>query len=191
MQSISLGAKALSPRERILIAAHDLFYREGIRATGIDRIIKASKVTKVTFYRQFTSKDELIKAYLAYRNVLWMAWFQATLTSAMICLNSPSKALISTLNDWFARADFRGCAFLNAAAELGATDSRVLEIVREHKNDLALVLEGQFSAEGDDAGRGHALVLAMDGAILQAQMGQPLDHVLASCEKLIAAVLPR
>ena len=67
------------PRERILHAAHDLFYRDGIRATGIDRVIAESGVAKVTFYRQFASKDELVLAFLALRHERWMAWFEDAL----------------------------------------------------------------------------------------------------------------
>ena len=62
-------------RERILLAAHDLFYLDGIRATGIDRVIAESGVTKVTFYRHFPSKNDLICEFLEYRHRRWMAWF--------------------------------------------------------------------------------------------------------------------
>jgi AcrR family transcriptional regulator len=65
----------LSARESILLTAHDSFYANGIRATGIDRIIKQAKVTKVTFYRHFPSKNNLIIAFLAYRYQRWMNWF--------------------------------------------------------------------------------------------------------------------
>lgn len=65
----------LPARERILLAAHDLFYREGIRATGVDKVIAAAGVTKVTFYRHFPSKHDLIRAFLEYRHGIWMAWF--------------------------------------------------------------------------------------------------------------------
>jgi len=58
---------ALPARQRILLTAHDLFYQEGIRATGIDRIIKESGVTKVTFYRHFPSKNDLITAPAMWR----------------------------------------------------------------------------------------------------------------------------
>src|SRR6185436_2086359 len=68
-----------SPYDRILQAAHDLFYRDGIRATGIDRVIAESGVAKLTFYRQFASKDDLILAFLDYRHERWMAWFTAAL----------------------------------------------------------------------------------------------------------------
>ncbi len=67
--------REMSARDRILQTAHDLFYRDGIRATGIDRIIAEAQVTKVTFYRHFPSKNALVGAYLDYRHALWMGWF--------------------------------------------------------------------------------------------------------------------
>ena len=69
----------LPARERILRTAHDLFYAEGLRATGIDRVIAEAGVTKVTFYRHFPSKNDLILAYLNLRHEQWMAWFVAAL----------------------------------------------------------------------------------------------------------------
>eukprot|EP01031_Cornospumella_fuschlensis_P009142 gene9142-11228_t len=61
-----MNDSTLPARDRILVTAHDLFYRDGIRATGIDRIIAESGVAKLTFYRHFPSKDELVKAFLNY-----------------------------------------------------------------------------------------------------------------------------
>ena len=69
------GWQDLPARDRLLHTAHALFYRDGIRATGIDRVIAESGVTKVTFYRHFPSKNDLICAYLEYRHTGWMAWF--------------------------------------------------------------------------------------------------------------------
>src|SRR4051812_48441524 len=66
---------SLPARERILLTAHDLFYADGIRATGIDRVIAAAGVTKVTFYRHFSSKDDLVREFLDHRHTRWMAWF--------------------------------------------------------------------------------------------------------------------
>ena len=64
----------LPARERILVTAHALFYRDGIRATGVDRLIAESGVAKLTFYRHFPSKDDLVRAFLDYRHERWMAW---------------------------------------------------------------------------------------------------------------------
>lgn len=69
----------VSVRDKILLTAHELFYSTGFRATGVDTLIKQAKVTKVTFYRHFSSKSLLILAYLQYRHELWITWFETTL----------------------------------------------------------------------------------------------------------------
>lgn len=60
-------------RQRVLLTAYRLFYRDGIRATGIDRVIAESGTTKATFYRHFPSKNDLVSAYLVHRHDRWMA----------------------------------------------------------------------------------------------------------------------
>src|SRR3954466_2513091 len=94
------------PRQRILHTAHDLFYRDGIRATGIDRVIAESGVAKVTFYRQFASKDDLILAFLEYRHERWMTWF----TQALARHGGRTSAIAPALAEWFSGPDYRGCA---------------------------------------------------------------------------------
>ena len=64
----SIDTSTLPARERILVTAHELFYRDGLRATGIDRLIAESGVAKLTFYRHFPSKDDLIRTFLDYRH---------------------------------------------------------------------------------------------------------------------------
>ncbi len=94
---------ALPARQRILLTAHDLFYQEGIRATGIDRIIKESGVTKVTFYRHFPSKNDLITAFLAYRHQQWLARFSKSLarhvaqTGGLLAALAPARRNGSTI----------------------------------------------------------------------------------------------
>lgn len=186
MSTVDTPAATASPRDRILRAAHDLFYREGIRATGIDRIIEAAQVTKVTFYRQYPSKDELIRAYLAYRHEHWMAWLRATLDSHGG--KPPGRALLATFEAWFARDDFRGCAFLNSAAELGSADPGILEIARAHKAEMTAVFETLLPRGAGRATKARALALAVDGAIVHAQMGQPLPALLEALKVLVDPV---
>ena len=100
-----------------------------------------------------------------------------------------AKALARTLEGWFCQSDFRGCAFLNAAAELGSSDPEILQIVRGHKTEMAAVLDEVFAGHAVPAGR--LLSLAMDGAIVHAQMGQPLAEVLFNLEAAVAAILGR
>lgn len=187
MKTSEPSLESMPPRERILLAAHALFYAEGIRATGVDRIIERSSVSKVTFYRQYASKDDLVRAYLDYRHEKWIAWFQASLAHAVATGSSAVDALATTLRSWFGQPDFRGCAFLNAAAELGSSDREILATVRRHKQEMASVLDHLFSSHPVPVGR--TLALVIDGAIVHAQMGQPLDEVMGSFRASVEGVV--
>jgi len=177
----------LPPRERILHAAHALFYGQGIRATGIDKIIEAASVTKVTFYRHYPSKELLVTAYLEFRHERWIRWFRESLELNLAAGTSKIDALAFTLRDWFEREEFRGCAFLNAAAEFGSTHPDILQVVRDHKNDVATCLNEVF--ESRDAGLGRCLTVAIDGAIVHAQMGESADRAIAALRGLARCVL--
>lgn len=187
MQPSTQTLASLPPRERILEAAHKLFYSEGIRATGVDRIIEQSSVSKVTFYRQYTSKDELIRAYLDYRHENWISWFKSSLTDKSSTGSNATEALVATLRSWFDQPDFRGCAFLNAATELGSSDPEILKVVCQHKQDMSSVLDAFFS--GGDLSVGRMLSLVIDGAIVHAQMGRPVDEVLGAFKVAVEAIL--
>lgn len=184
MKTSDQTPEPLPPRERILMAAHALFYGEGIRATGVDKIIERSSVSKVTFYRQYASKDDLIRAYLDYRHAKWMDWFQGSLAQATAAGSSAVGALVTTLKSWFSQPDFRGCAFLNAAAELGSSDPEILATVRRHKQEMSSVLDDLFSRDAASSGR--ALSLVIDGAIVHAQMGHGVDDVMKDFEAVVS-----
>lgn len=184
MKTSEQSLESLPPRERILLAAHALFYGEGIRATGVDKIIERSAVSKVTFYRQYASKDELIRAYLDYRHEKWISWFQASLTQATASGSSAVDVLVTTLRSWFSQPDFRGCAFLNAAAELGSSDPEILATVRRHKQEMSSVLDDLFSGDAVSAGR--SLSLVIDGAIVHVQMGHSIHDVMEDFQAVVS-----
>ena len=156
---------AQPPRERILHAAHDLFYRDGIRATGIDRVIAQSGVAKVTFYRQFPSKDDLVLAFLEFRHERWMAWF----VEALARHGGSVAAIAPALAEWFRSGDYRGCAFLNSVGELAPALPAVLEAARRHKQDMTAAVARLMRPAPGRARVARALALAIDGAIVQAQ----------------------
>ena len=177
---------ALPARQRILQTAHDLFYRDGIRATGIDRVIAEAKVTKVTLYRSYPSKNDLIHAYLAFRHEHWMAWLREALARHQAAGEPPQQALLGSLADWWRSPDYRGCAFINSAAELGSADPQVLQTVREHKAEMTAAFT-QLLPEGPSRERrAQALALAVDGAIVHAQMGTPVEALLQMLGLLVA-----
>lgn len=162
---------ALPARERILRTAHDLFYLEGIRATGIDRVIAESGVTKVTLYRHFPSKNELILAFLNYRHERWMSWFDAALQRHGQA-HPGTQALVPALAEWFAHPHYRGCAFINAVAEIGPALPEAVVCAQQHKQALAERIAALLPADAPQRElRARALAQAVDGAIVRAASG--------------------
>jgi AcrR family transcriptional regulator len=174
-----------SARDRILLTAHDLFYREGIRATGIDRVIAESGVTKVTFYRHFPGKNVLILEFLEYRHKRWLEWF----TEALQRHGSEINALVPTLSEWFHDEDFRGCAFINSTGELGSVLPEVVEISRGHKIDMTTAIANLLPPSRQRKQNAQAVSLAVDGAIVHAQIDQTPDAALSTLDRIIKSLL--
>jgi len=184
---MSATAPALPPRERILRTAHDLFYRDGIRATGIDRVIAESGVAKVTFYRQFPSKDDLVLAYLDFRHERWMAWF----TDALARHGGHVGAIAPALAEWFRSDDYRGCAFLNSVGELAPVLPAVLDAARRHKQEMTAAVARLMPPAAGRARLARALALAIDGAIVQAQYLASPDAAVDALACATRALAPR
>ena len=178
----------LPARDRILLTAHDLFYREGIRATGIDRVIAESGVAKLTFYRHFPSKNELIRAFLAYRHERWMAWFADALQRHGAGRGKGADALVPALREWFAHPGFRGCAFLNSVGELGGALPEVLEIARSHKEAMTKEIEQLLPPSRQRAKDAQLIALAVDGAIAHAQFDPTPQTALKTLDRLVKLV---
>jgi len=175
-----------SARDRILTTAHGLFYRDGIRATGIDRVIAEAHVTKVTFYRHFPSKNDLILAYLDYRHGLWMAWFTEALERHVVSYGSDvAQAVVSSMSEWFHSEHYRGCAFINAAAELDAGVPGVLEATRNHKYDMAHAIARLLPPTLERDEIASAISMAVDGAIIRAQYTGSAADALALLQRLL------
>lgn len=191
----------LPARERILRTAHDLFYADGIRATGIDRLIAASGVTKVTFYRHFPSKDDLVREFLDHRHARWLAWFVDALGRRGAHERAGHAGALLLLADvmaeWFADPLFRGCAFINSVAEVGGSVAGATERALEHKREMVEVISGLLPAGlPSRMALAQAAALGVDGAIVKAQMGGPalareaVDDLRRLLEALAAAPGP-
>jgi AcrR family transcriptional regulator len=172
-------------RERILRTAHDLFYRDGIRATGIDRVIAEAQVTKVTFYRHFRSKDELIRQFLEYRHQRWMSWF----VEALARHGARPSAIAEALQEWTQKPEFRGCAFINVVAEMPEGGSQIAGIARNHKEDMRRAIEQVLPPSPRRAQIASSLSLAFDGAIVRAQMDGTNEHALTGLKEVTRALL--
>lgn len=172
--------------ERILTTAHDLFYRNGIRATGIDRVIAESGVTKVTFYRHFPSKNDLILAFLEYRHQRWLAWFK----DALARHGQDVHALVPSLAEWFQNAEFRGCAFINTVGELANDLPEVIEVTRRHKRDMMAVVSDLLPSSANRDELSGTLAVAIDGAIVRAQYDTSPASALQAVTRIVAALIP-
>ena len=194
MKATNEPAAAPGARERILLAAHDLFYREGIRATGIDRVIAESGVAKLSFYRHYPSKNDLVLAFLEHRHTRWMAWFEEALARH----GGTPQALVPALGEWFGNGDFRGCAFINSVGELGESVPEINEITRRHKADMAKAIarllpagSGSPSAYRQRRLLAMDLATAVDGAIIRAQYDGDPQPALASLQRICQALLAK
>ncbi|QBK03860.1 TetR/AcrR family transcriptional regulator [Hylemonella gracilis] len=176
-----LDTAALPARERILRKAHDLFYREGIRATGIDRVISESGVSKVTLYRHFPSKNELVLAFLDDRHRRWMAWFRPALARH----GGRLESLPAVLAEWFRSPVYRGCAFINSVGELGDTQPQVREIARRHKQDMCDAIAELLPPSRHRKLDAQAIALAVDGAIVRAQADPTPEAALRALTRLL------
>src|ERR1044071_2941643 len=132
--------------DRIRKTARELFYREGIRAVGVDEIVSKAGVTKPSLYRSFSSKDELAAAYLRdYDGEFWVRFEQ----SAAKHPDDPKAQILDYIEGLSSRAqrpDYRGCGLSNAALEYPAQDNPARKVAEDHKRRLRERLTGMASA---------------------------------------------
>ena len=122
------GAAADAPstaRDRLLARAVVRFYESGIRAVGIDPLIAEASIAKATFYRHFPSKADLVVAYVQRRSDAWLRWFDEAVDGRL-------DAVWDVLAEHHADDGFRGCAVVNAVAEVGAAVPGVVDAARRH-----------------------------------------------------------
>jgi AcrR family transcriptional regulator len=179
-------------RRRILETADRLFYQEGVRAVGIDRIIAEANVAKMTLYSHFASKDDLILAVLAYREEAVLAFFGAAMGRHRQGSANALAAFFAALKEWFTTPGFRGCAFINAAVELADPAHPGAAFVRGHKRRFGEFLRGLVAeALGRDAApTAAAVALLVEGAVVTAVIqGTPeaADVARDAALRLVAA----
>lgn len=161
-------AVASRVREKALRAASDLFYREGVRAVGMDLIVARSGIAKTTIYRHFPTKDALVEAFLEREDCeFWQQWDNVVAPHA----GSPRDAL-SSLCDWVAlrvsRDNYRGCPQINVAAEFADAAHPVRTVSRRHKAEMVdrlTALCRQLDAPTADL-RAQQIGLLFDGAFM-------------------------
>jgi AcrR family transcriptional regulator len=160
-------ARRSEPRERLLAKASEIFYADGIHRVGIERIIAEARITKATFYRHFPSKQDLVLAYLETAHLAVVEQIDQVLATS----GSPAESLRrigEAVAGEISSPGFRGCAFINAAAEFSETDSPVHVAVIRHRTWFERVLRDLFVEVGAAPADGAArhVVMLRDGAMV-------------------------
>lgn len=171
--------------DQILTTASVLFYREGIRAVGIDRIIEEANVAKATLYRHFPSKDHLVAAYLQDRHDRVIRSLREVL-EAERDPRSQLKLIFERLYDKADSPEFRGCAFALAVAEHGDSE-RVVSVARTHKGAVGSIFRDIMSkvAGGLDQTAAHFSLL-YEGALATVAVGRDPQAVLLARDCALA-----
>lgn len=166
-----------SRRDDLIEAALRLFYTHGFHATGIDRILAESGVAKMTLYKHFRSKDELVLAALRRRDEQFRNWLMSAIEKATPNPRDRLLALFDALDDWFngralSTLGFRGCAFIKAASEYDNPDHPVRRACAEHKRLIVDYLRNLAVAAGaaDPDELAEQLALLKEGAIVTSQV---------------------
>ena len=172
-----------SPRERLLEAATELFYAEGIQSVGIDRVIERAGVAKASLYSTFGSKEELVYAYLEERRAKNVSRRRAAVAS----VDDPVEKILAVFDSLardFSRPDFNGCAFTGAMAE-SPPGGRVDQAAQSFREDIR-ALFGELAA---DAGAKHPELLARQLQMLYDGAGSAakLDRDAATVAKQVRA----
>lgn len=166
-----------SKRDELVDTALRLFYTRGFHATGIDTILAEAGVAKMTLYKHFRSKDELVLAALQRRDELFRAWLTSSIEQASEKPRERLLALFDALDDWFGERalnalGFHGCAFMKAAGEYDSPDHPVHRAAAEHKQLIVDYLTELAAAAGaaDPKALAEELSLLKEGAIVTAQV---------------------
>lgn len=197
-EEILAGPYGPTPRaaDRIFETARELFYREGIRAVGVDEIVTRAGVTKPSLYRSYKSKDELVAAVLREVEVGFWERFEAAEALHPDDPKAQMVAYFQGLADRSGGDDYRGCNLSNAAVEYPDRQHAGRKVSQTHKQQLRDRLQAKAVQMGasDPKGLGDAMMLLIEGVFTSSQMfdgdDKPAKAVVGAVKALIAAYCP-
>jgi AcrR family transcriptional regulator len=184
-------------RQRILDTAYDLFSRHGVRAVGVDRIVAESGVAKMSLYRHFPSKDELVLTFLQEREDRWTRdWLGAEVERRASSAAGRMLAIFDVFGEWFQLAEFEGCTFINVLLEFDDRASAVRQAsagyLRNIRSFVADLAAGAGARDPDAlAHKWHILmkgsiVAAGEGDLLAAKRAQEIGRLVLASEGIAA-----
>ena len=155
-------------KQHLVETALKLFYQEGFHSTGIDKILAESGVAKMTLYKHFSSKDDLIRAVLEERDKRFREWFFGRVDELGKTPRERLEAVFDVLTEWIQGDDFRGCMFINAAAEFSSKDEAISKVASDHKVLMCEFMDGLVKEAGfpNPETLSYQLALLVEGAIV-------------------------
>lgn len=189
-----MNATKQSARQQILDTAAQLFFREGYRAIGVDTIVERSGISKMTLYRHFPSKDDLLVAYLKEANDHFWAWFEEAVSQHPDSPRDQLMAVFESLAEGLTSPVCYGCPFINAGTEFSGLGHPVHQAALEHKQAVRARFRTMCAAAGAKSPEALAdqLLLVMDGGYVQARMfgvDSPAAQVAEAAAVLLKAQL--
>ena len=181
-------------RQRLLTAASELFYENGICATGVSAVAERAGVTKMTLYAHFPSKDDLVAAYLEDSDRRWRAFLEEKL-SGYEDSRDRLLAVCDAYREYFTAREVRGCAFVNCAAEFPDPGHPARRVIARHKagvRERIRELAAEAGAE-DPATLAERLFVVLEGAYVTGALegdGGVLDRSRAFFVDLVEAAVP-
>jgi AcrR family transcriptional regulator len=182
-------ARPSKARARLVEAASELFYSNGIRNVSIEQVLDSAHVTRSTLYRYFSTKDDLVFAYLEREDQAIRARF-AEAASAVSTPDELLQLVVGAITHDICGPGFRGCPFMNAAIEYPDADHQVRTAVNGHRawffESVSAVLASAQHADPDRAGR--ALVLLRDGSMMGGYLDNP-DEIATALEWAVRSII--
>ena len=173
----------MQPKERILETAFTLFHKQGYNSTGINQIIADSNVAKASFYQHFKSKEDLCVEFLNKRHDYWFGKL-TEFTSKNITNKTKILASFDFLIYMNETENFRGCSFLNLLSEIPADNTKVLNVIQNHKNDLREYFKNLI----DESNLVDHIYLLFESAIIESQLFKDQWPVIKS-KKIITNLI--
>jgi AcrR family transcriptional regulator len=177
-------------RSAVLSAADRVFYAHGVAGTSMVEIREAAGVSLRRLYALYPSKELLAEAWLRERHGTWMAWFKGAVERHSKSGVQPLLAAFDAIDEWASTPGYRGCAFINTAAETTGVGDMHRVVIAEHKRELISYLTSLVPRQ---AGRrrsevGEAIGVLLDGAIVQSALlssRRPIAVARRTAEQLL------
>lgn len=172
-----MKTSAPGPRQRLMAAA-DLFYTEGVRAVGINRLLEEAQAPIMSLYRIFGSKEGLVEEFLLDKDKRVRALFEREVERLADTPKERILAMFDVLGQLIAKADYRGCTFINVAVEMADTEHPFVRIAVAHKDFVRESLSAHLADAGirETEPLATQLLMLLDGVFVSAQMHANHEH---------------